>query len=311
MNTLVESLDEVHVGKPQTFQNLSMYPLFSNHTVKANYWLLDEALQKDYIEIQETSESGSVPELKVLNKCGRKILLLDGEELLGAKQNRILNLSVMVPAKTEITIPVSCVESGRWSRQSRNFRSAGRIHFAESRARNARRVNTTMRSSGSKCGDQSAVWREIAMKSERMHVFSNTNASDAMYSKHETKLNEFLGAFQAVPKQAGAAFTLNGEISGIDLFDSSKALKGYLPKLLQSHALDAVDFQGEDSQKEAVKNVEEFLNDIGKAHVDCYPSVGKGNNYHRFDEKQLSGGALWVDGHVVHLSAFRVADLEA
>ena len=63
-------------------------------------WLLDEALQKDYIEIQETSESGSVPELKVLNKCGRKILLLDGEELLGAKQNRILNLSVMVPAKT-------------------------------------------------------------------------------------------------------------------------------------------------------------------------------------------------------------------
>ena len=53
------------------------------------------------------------------------------------------------------------------------------------------------------------------------------------------------------------------------------------------------------------------MNDIGKAHVDCYPSVGKGNDYHRFDEKQLSGGALWVDGHVVHLSAFRVADLES
>jgi hypothetical protein len=38
----------------------------------------------------------------------------DGEQLVGAKQNRILNMTVLVAAETEVTIPVSCVERGRW-----------------------------------------------------------------------------------------------------------------------------------------------------------------------------------------------------
>jgi hypothetical protein len=40
--------------------------------------------------------------------------LLDGEELIGAKQNRALNLTILAPAKQVIVIPVSCVEAGRW-----------------------------------------------------------------------------------------------------------------------------------------------------------------------------------------------------
>jgi hypothetical protein len=32
----------------------------------------------------------------VLNKGNRPVLMLDGEELIGAKQNRIVNLSILV-----------------------------------------------------------------------------------------------------------------------------------------------------------------------------------------------------------------------
>lgn len=46
--------------------------------------------------------------------------LLDGEELVGAKQNRILNLSILVPGQTSLEIPVSCVEQSRWSRLYRS-----------------------------------------------------------------------------------------------------------------------------------------------------------------------------------------------
>ena len=48
--------------------------------------------------------------------------MLDGEELIGAKQNRILNTTVLVAAHTEVTIPVSCVEQGRWGYRGRQFR---------------------------------------------------------------------------------------------------------------------------------------------------------------------------------------------
>ena len=72
---------------------------------------LDEALAGG-LRIRETSESGSVPEPAVENLLAERVLLYDGEELIGAKQNRILNVSVLVEAKSSLTIPVSCVEQG-------------------------------------------------------------------------------------------------------------------------------------------------------------------------------------------------------
>ena len=47
-------------------------------------------------DVTELDEGGSVPELRVRNLSGASVLLLDGEELMGAKQNRVLNTSVMV-----------------------------------------------------------------------------------------------------------------------------------------------------------------------------------------------------------------------
>jgi len=55
---------------------------------------------------------GSVPDLLVDNRGDVRVLFLEGEELIGAKQNRILNTSVLVPAHSKIKIPVSCVEPG-------------------------------------------------------------------------------------------------------------------------------------------------------------------------------------------------------
>lgn len=46
----------------------------------------------------EVSEAGSVPSLRVVNKGERAVFLLDSEELVGAKQNRILNTSVLIAA---------------------------------------------------------------------------------------------------------------------------------------------------------------------------------------------------------------------
>ena len=73
------------------------------------------------VEITEVSEGGSVPELQVVNETGRHVLLFDGEELKGAKQNRILNSTILVEAGSRLTVPVSCTESGRWSYQSDEF----------------------------------------------------------------------------------------------------------------------------------------------------------------------------------------------
>ena len=65
------------------------------------------------MEVTEVSQGGSVPDLRLINKSANKLLAVDGEELIGAKQNRIVNATFLIAANTEIIIPVSGVEQGR------------------------------------------------------------------------------------------------------------------------------------------------------------------------------------------------------
>ncbi len=97
MSAVAEHLQEVRLGEPQVHRNLAMVPLLAAGPNETGYLLLDDVLSSGCARVAEVSESGSVPELKFVNDCDRPVLLLDGEELVGAKQNRILNLSVLAP----------------------------------------------------------------------------------------------------------------------------------------------------------------------------------------------------------------------
>ena len=124
--------------------------------------LLDEALRQDLMEVAEVSSHGSVPELKVVNKSPKMILILDGEELVGAKQNRIVNTTILVQRNATIVIPVSCVEHGRWSYDSPRFHSQERMMSSNLRAMKSEQVNYSIKSSGEYRSDQGATWDGIA-----------------------------------------------------------------------------------------------------------------------------------------------------
>ena len=95
--TVLEAIREVVCGLPRTCQRLTMVPLVSDRVSDADYLVLDEALERGWVEITESSDAGQVPELKVVNRGDMAVLLLDGEQLVGAKQNRVLNLTILVP----------------------------------------------------------------------------------------------------------------------------------------------------------------------------------------------------------------------
>lgn len=127
VSELSDLASRLSLGPIHRFGRLAVVPLI-DRTAKPSGWLtLDAALAGGEVEVTEVSESGSVPELCLLNRSSLPIFLLDGEELVGAKQNRILNLSILVPAASNFEVPVSCVEQGRWSWRSRGFQSAGRV----------------------------------------------------------------------------------------------------------------------------------------------------------------------------------------
>ena len=99
-----------------------------------------------------------------------------GEELQGAKQNRVLNLTILTPAHQSHAIPVSCVESGRWRRVSHKFAASPHAQFAEGRAAKMRHVTSSLKACGSRSSDQGDVWNLIAEKSVRLAAASETSA---------------------------------------------------------------------------------------------------------------------------------------
>ncbi len=122
---LKELLGGVDVTEPTSVDQLQIFGLRWDVAGDLSYTTLDEALTSQTLEITEISETGSVPEFRVVNKGDTMVFLMAGEHLVGAKQNRVLNVSIMVPAHAELRVPVSCVGAGRWGYRSRKFRSGG------------------------------------------------------------------------------------------------------------------------------------------------------------------------------------------
>ena len=303
MQTINQTLSNISVGNTITHQNLTMFALMNGGGIEADYITLDEAMLAGTVQVTEVSEGGSVPELQFVNGGDKAVLLLDGEELVGAKQNRALNLTILVPPKSTIVIPVSCVEQGRWGYRGRGFKSSDKAQFAEGRARKAQSVSYCMASGHGRMSDQGDVWDSISEKMSRMEVNSPTMAMEDSYEQVRPRLNEFIGAFTAQDEQVGALFTINGEISGLDLFDSHDTISKLMPKLVGSYAIDALDRFNPVSEAPESGIAREFLNVVAAAQVSAHEAVGMGTDL-RFQSQFVSGGALEVDDRVVHLCAF-------
>ncbi|MGH7847928.1 MAG: ARPP-1 family domain-containing protein [Candidatus Binatia bacterium] len=262
--TIEDALSHVQLGTETTFGNMTIFPLLDGNSGSAGYLALDEALARGFVQITEVSVEGSVPDLKLENESDEPVLLLDGEELIGAKQNRILNLTILAPAKRTIVIPVSCVEAGRWSRRSVKFTASSHAYFARGRAMKMAQVSESLVKSGRPRSDQHAVWADIAAKAAYLKAESPTAAMFAIYDRHAKPIDDYVAAFPAIDRQVGAAFAVNGEVIGFDLFDSPATLKKLLSKLVRSYALDAIESAEEKSASgpSAVSVQELFLSTL-------------------------------------------------
>lgn len=138
--TVRSFLESLKLGRRQSHENLTIFPLMAPQNGAPDYLTLEEALAEGCMRITELSEGGSVPELRLFNDSPRAVLIVEGEELSGAKQNRVVNATFLVPGKTQLVIPVSCVEQGRWSYKGRTFHSGGKVMHASLRRAHQRAV---------------------------------------------------------------------------------------------------------------------------------------------------------------------------
>lgn len=299
-------IGRIQLGDMQVHDNMAVIPLFLDSNGGPSYITLKEALDMGTFTVTEVSKGGSVPELKAINKGNIPVILLDGEELAGAKQNRVLNTTVLVAANSEIIIPVSCTEHGRWSYNSSEFRDSDLIMAYNIKRKKARSVMRNVRESGRYASDQKEVWDDIQAMSGNAKVHSSTGAMKDVFESREKDLDDYINAITLMPAQKGIMVMINGALMGFDVLSSDTAYAKLHQKLLKSCAIEAL----LDRKKKTIVPIpaiaKGFLQDIITCDETKHKSVGLGYDY-RFEGKEKVGTALVHEDNVIHMAFFTLA----
>jgi hypothetical protein len=309
MNTATApSFASIQLGAPQVHRNIVVFPITSPSHGVAHWLTLGEALEQQFLTVTEVSHGGSVPELAVINRADRPVLLLDGEELIGAKQNRVLNTTILLKERSETVVPVSCTEHGRWSYVSAAFADAKLVMAHRVRARKSRSVSESLAASAGFTSDLGEVWNEIAALHSSVGTSSPTGAMHDAFKARERELEQCLSAFSAVPVQTGLLVVIDDQIAGFDLVPLPEIYARQHVKLVKSYVIDSI---GNPDPRPANPDAAgaraaEFLRAAAECPVRKFPSIGYGTDC-RYQSPGLAGAALIYEDRVVHAAFFSLA----
>src|SRR5271165_1384243 len=157
-----------HVLPPVTKGNLSIFPIVGGpESSTADLLTLDDGVRSGLVVVAEAgslrglirpgtnirrASGDEVNRLVLINNSDRPLLLLAGEVVTGGKQDRVIGVDRIVPAKSgPIDLSVFCVEPGRWVASSQHFGSM-----------NSAMAQPSVRMPAMAARDQMQVWNHVA-----------------------------------------------------------------------------------------------------------------------------------------------------
>ncbi|MDP2174111.1 MAG: hypothetical protein Q8M98_00165 [Candidatus Cloacimonadaceae bacterium] len=298
----IDSMRSFVIVEARTEMALCVYPLVSSDDCKHDYLSLHQAIGQGMITISEVSQGGSVPELHVINRGKKHVLILDGEELKGAKQNRVLNSSVLIPPETDIIVPVSCTEQGRWSYASPNFQESGEAMPTSIRANKMESVSASLKLSGLHRANQREVWQDISEMQDRLKVASSTGALHDVYRNRDNELQNICDAFPIIENQCGIYVMINGVFAGMDMVSKPFVWSDLHQKIVRSYVIDTLDFPVNKFTPKPL-DMSELTEMIENCEFRDFSSVGSGHDL-RFENPALIGSALIFQDCVVHAAIY-------
>ena len=303
MENIKQQLQSINISDPLHFQNLTLFAIKGSNNTSFHYITLSHAYENKVVEVKETSEEGSVSELLFINNSDTPILIIEGQELLGAKQNRIINVSILVPAHISMVIPVSCCERSRWGfRSNREFSLSDRMTFSKARRNKMRSVNERWESGDTADSDQQEVWQDMDVKFAKMNVNSSTDSMGDFYDTYSERINQYVKSFASENNDKGIIAAINGKIVSMEFFDRNTSFKDNLSKIIRGLAADAIEEQ-KTSLIATKKQAEDFVENVHASRINELGSIGLGSQYKINGDAQL-GQTLIFNNQIVHFIVF-------
>ena len=298
---MITQLSTAAVGNPITRAGVTFFPVYVHQPAP-------DILTGAAATVDVTEQAGAqVPSLAVRNPHGVPVLITEGETLNGGWQNRVVNVSVLVPAAGSIDIPVSCVEAGRWGGE-REFGRRG--PKAPRRVRRGATVSVTdsLRSRQTRHSDQGLVWSMIDQELEANGIDARTRAVEEL-TQREVR-DQHLGRAIAdlcqrgpLAGQCGVVAAHGRRIVAAEVYASPALLAASWDTLVRGYLLEA---RREPSGAPSATKALRFLDKVSKRIVSTQPAVGLGEEL-RISSSKITGQALVHEGSLIHASAFALA----
>ena len=299
---LLDHLGALSMRAPDVHGPLAVFPLFGP-APRLEYVSFAQGRAAG-VSIKELEGGASVNDLLVMNPTGSAVLLYEGEEVLGAQQNRTFDVSVLVGAGSRLHVPVSCVEAGRWedSRHGEAFSVAPQAAYPSLRRMKNAATRASVAAGMAPRADQGEVWNEVARKSARMAVASPTGAMHDIYDDRRERLDEFLGAISLHEGQTGALVLAGGRPLVLDHVSRPDVFAALHGPLVRGYALDALE-DGDAGGSPSDATAEEFLERVLGARVTEHDGIGLGRDL-RFAQRSVAGAGLLAGDELVQFTAF-------
>lgn len=282
---------EMELMEPQIYDSIAVIPIRTKAS-KMDLLTVKKGFELGLISIEECEES-TVNQIIVKNNSISPLILVDGDEILGAKQNRIVNHTTLVGPKSSIGLSVSCVEQGRWAYKD-SFKVSANIANSRTRSIKAKAQYSNMNA-------QSEVWHSISDLEDRNSFHSSTHAMSESYDRLKAKHEKYLEKFERIKGQSGAMVFVNGEFEGMDVFINPQIYGEYHEKILKSYIIDKDDINQESINKYdyAIKALE-ILEAIETSEIRENKTQGIGRSI-SFSNEIGTGSALIYKDEVLHI----------
>ncbi len=225
---------QLSVGKAVVHGNLAFYPVYlpGGGEKLGDVLTMAEAVASGKFKIAELEEGASVNTLEVRNDTDKYVVLLAGEMIRGAKQDRIISFDIVVPPRGKVGVDAFCVEAGRWTEVSKHFKYEKEIAPA------------SVRSAAQGKRDQNQVWAEVSEVNAGFGTVSGTDALTASYDDpaFRADVQKYEKALKDVAKDkeiVGVIVVAEGEVKAGDVFANHDLFAAVWPRLLTSYAMDA------------------------------------------------------------------------
>ncbi len=311
MTTLETLIRHLTTEQPRAWRNMHVVTVRSRNgvTPPIDYILAADALDRGLLWVTEVDPVGLVNTLRAQNRADVPVLLLEGEELRGAKQNRILNCDVLLRPHGTVRLPVSCVEAGRWDDQRPDF-VAGAYSPARLRSRKTRAVHASLQAHGAPQADQHEVWHDVAELLTAVEAESATVAMADAVARRNDDLRTLCEAVPWVSDATGVLIYIDNRFAGLDVFDQPRTLDQVWSRLLTGYALDAVAGRTPPGQPSDPWRAAELLHRLGALECRVFASVDLGEDW-RVADRQYTGSALVLKQQALHLSIFPAIPVSA